>query len=197
MNNLSSSFNHAKSQSGRDCSEQTKLISDMRLVWEQHVYWTRMLLISIADKLTDESAVAERLLQNPKNIADVFAGYYPTDTANIIVQLLTEHLQIGADLIIALRDRQTFQATQLEQQWYANADKMADAFSSISPYYEREDMKTMLYRHLDLTKEEVVMRLSGNYPEDINAFDEVEREALAMADHFSYGIIRQFPQKFI
>lgn len=176
--------------------KQINLINSMRLVWSQHVYWTRMLLISIAERLKDQDAVTGRLLQNPNDIGRIFADYYSRDVVETISGLLTEHLKIGAELITALRDEKTAYADMLNRQWYINADKMANAFSGINPYYEQEIMREMLYRHLDLTKQEVAMRLAGNYPADIKAFDMVEEEALLMADAFSVGIMRQFPQMF-
>ena len=172
------------------------LISNMRKAWEQHVYWTRLLLISIAERLKDQSATTARLLQNPKDIADIFANFYNADTAKTIDRLLTEHLQIGAALITALRDNKTSEAENLKRQWYLNADQMADAFSGINPYYNHDELRRMLYTHLDLTTQEVAMRLAGDYPADIKAFDRVEQEALSMADFFSFGIMRQFPQRF-
>jgi len=177
-------------------ANQISLINDMRLKWSQHVYWTRMLLISIAERLQDLDAVASRLMQNPDDIAGIFARYYAPDVADTIARLLTEHLQIGAQLITALRDGNKVLADELNRQWYINADKMANAFSSINPYYRQQDMRDMLYRHLELTTQEVAMRLAGKYPDDIKAFDAVEEEALSMADQFSYGIIMQFPQMF-
>lgn len=177
-------------------SMQISLINSMRLAWEQHVYRTRMLLISIAARLPDQSAVTDRLLQNPNNIADIFANYYSTDVTRKIAQLLTEHLQIGAALITALRDGKTVEADNLNRQWYINADKMAEAFSTINPYYNDEALREMLYTHLELTTQEIAMRLAGNYTADIEAFDKVEMEALSMADYFSSGLMRQFPQSF-
>jgi len=175
---------------------QIALFNQMRETWAQHVYWTRMLIISIVERLNDQNDVTNRLLKNPGDIAKIFAKYYPADTAKAIEGLLTEHLQIGAALITAVRDRDTAQADQLNRRWYANADKMAEAFSNISPYYSYEELQKMLYTHLDLTTQEVVARVSGNYPADINAFDQVEQEAMSMADYFTSGMIRQFPQKF-
>ena len=172
------------------------LRSNMREAWEQHVYWTRMLLISIAERLKDLPDVTARLMQNPKDLATLFALYYGADTAKTIEQLLTEHLQIGADLITALRDRKTDEAARLKNQWYINADKMAHAFSAINPYYRYDELRNMLHRHLELTTQEVAMRLAGNYSADIQAFEQVEREALLMADYFTTGIMQQFPHKF-
>ena len=177
--------------------KQFELLAGMRLVWSQHVYWTRLLLISIAERLKDQNATTARLLQNPADIAKIFAQYYPVSAAATIEQLLTEHLQIGAALITALRDEQTAQAQALTRRWYQNADQMADAFSGINPFYEREVVRNMLYTHLELTTKEVAARLAGNYPEDIAAFDQVERQAMEMADHFSAGLMHQFPQRFV
>jgi len=172
------------------------LINDMRLKWSQHVYWTRMLIISIAQRLPDLDAVTTRLMQNPNDIAGIFAGYYTPDITKTIADLLTEHLQIAAQLVVALRDGNHAVANALTRAWYINADKMAHAFSSINPYYEHQAMQEMLYSHLSLTTQEVAMRLAGNYSADIKAFDAVEAEALSMADTFSSGIEMQFPQRF-
>ena len=180
-----------------DFFERLDLLNRMRLVWEQHVYWTRMLLISIAERLKDQPEVTERILRNPYDIAKIYADYYPADTAKTIAELLTEHLQIGAELITALRDKKSAEADHLNHEWYINADKMADAFGSINPFYNSDELREMLYTHLELTTEEVKMRLAGNYKADIEAFDKVEKEALSMADYFAHGIIRQFPEKFI
>ena len=176
--------------------KQICLINDMRLKWSQHVYWARMLLISIADRLNDLGAVTARLMQNPQDIAEIFADYYGPDAARTITALLTEHLQIGSDLIIALRDGNAARANALKGQWYINADKMAEAFRGLNPYYEQKAMQEMLYTHLSLTTQQVAMRLACNYPADIKAFDAAEAEALSMADTFSSGIILQFPQMF-
>ena len=175
---------------------QFNLLKDMRTAWSQHVYWTRMLIISIVERLKDQDAVTNRLLKNPWDIANIFANYYTVDVAKAIAQLLTEHLQIGAALITALRDGRTVEAQNLQQQWYIQADKMAEAFGSINPYFNTEELKKMLRSHLDLTTQEVAMRIAGNYAADIEAFNKVEEQALNMADYFSSGIMNQFPQRF-
>ncbi|MCL2509210.1 MAG: LysM peptidoglycan-binding domain-containing protein [Oscillospiraceae bacterium] len=187
---------HSNPPSCPNPQKQITLINDMRLAWEQHIYWTRLLLVSIAERLKDQEAVTNRLLQNPHDIADIFARFYSENTANHIARLLTQHLQIGSALITALRDGKTAEADTLTRQWYANADMMADAFSSINPFFNREELRQMLYKHLQLTTQEVTARLAGNYEADIDAFNRVEQEALSMADYFSSGIMRQFPQKF-
>ena len=158
--------------------------------------WTGMLLISIAENLKDLDATQTRLLQNPKDIANVFRKYYGNAIANRIQQLLTEHLVIGKDLIVVLKDGNQEQATILNTKWYQNADEMAEAFSSINPFYPKDEIRRMLYEHLRLTTSEVDNRLKGNYAEDIRSYDMVQKEILRMSQFFVNGIVKQFPNLF-
>lgn len=177
-------------------NNEVQLLKQMNLVWEQHIMWTRMLLISIAENLKDLNATQTRLLENPKDIADVFRRYYGNAVANKIQQLLTEHLVIGKDLIVALKNKNKEQAEKLNARWYQNADEMAEAFSSINPFYPREEIRKMLYEHLRLTTSEVNNRLKGNYKEDINDYDMIQKEILKMSQFFVAGIVNQFQNLF-
>lgn len=175
---------------------EVNLLEQMNLVWEQHIMWTRMLLISIAENLKDLEATQARLLKNPKDIANVFRTYYGVNVANQIEKLLTEHLVIGKDLIVALKNNNQKEAIELNKKWYQNADDMAEAFSSINPFYPKEEIRKMLYEHLRLTTDEVNARLKGEYIADINAYDMVQKEILRMSHFFVNGIVRQFPNFF-
>ncbi len=121
---------------------------------------------------------------------------FDLSVANRIENLLTEHLSIGKDLIVALKNNSQRLANELNDKWYKNANEMANFFSSINPYYSREKLCDMLYDHLELTSDEVDARLKKDYKADINAFDKVQREVLNMSQYFVDGIVRQFPNLF-
>lgn len=175
---------------------QVNLLEQMNLVWLEHILWTRMLLISIAENLADLDATRARLLQNPRDIANVFRRYYGNDVANTIQRLLREHLVIGEELIVALKNGNQTLAQELNTKWYKNADDMAEAFSSINPFYPKEEVRQMLYEHLRLTTNEVSARLKKDYSADIRAYDMVQREILRMSKFFVDGIVKQFPNLF-
>ncbi len=175
---------------------QVNLMEQMNLVWLEHILWTRMLLISIASNLQDLDATQTRLLQNPKDTANVFRKYYGNNIADTIQKLLTEHLVIGKNLIVALKSNDEKLAKELNNKWYKNADEMAIAFSSINPFYPREQLRQMLYKHLSLTTDEINARLKKDFSADIKAYDMVQKEILDMANFFSNGIVRQFPNLF-
>lgn len=177
-------------------ANQVRLLEQMNLVWEQHIMWTRMLLISIVGDLKDLDATQARLLRNPRDIANIFRIYYGNNVANEIERLLTEHLVIGKEIIVAAKNKNQEQVNILNRRWYQNADQMAEAFSSINPFYPLEEIRQMLYDHLRLTTIEVTERINGNYTEDINAYDMVQQEILRMSSFFVNGIVMQFPSLF-
>lgn len=50
----------------------------------------------------------------------------------------------------------------------------------------------MLFRHLELTEQEAVLVLNGQYQESIRIYDRIQAQALGMADFMACGIIKQF-----
>ena len=190
--------NTNNSQNGETCISQIamNLSDEMNTLWEQHVFWTRLFLISVAENLKDLEETKKRLLRNPIDIANVYRRYYGNTIAQRIQNLLTEHLEIGGDLIVALKNKDNLKAQELDKKWQKNADEIAELLSSINPYYNRQELQQMLYEHLALTTEEVKARLRGDYKADIEAFDRVEKEALKMASYFTGGIWKQFRNMF-
>ncbi|CAN5441250.1 hypothetical protein BH20ACI3_BH20ACI3_19430 [soil metagenome] len=53
-----------------------------------------------------------------------------------------------------------------------------------------------MHDHLNLTTNEVVARLHGDWAGDIAAYDSVHSQILQMADMLSAGIVKQYPGKF-
>ena len=154
---------------------QVDLLKRMNLAWEQYIMWTRMLLISIAD---------------------IFRRYYGNSFANRIENLLTEHLKICKDLIVALKNNNQNLIKELSDKWYKNADDMSEAFSSVNPFYSKEKVRDMLYDHLEVTTDEVTARLRKDYSADIADFDKVQQEVLKMSQYFVEGIFKQFSNLF-
>lgn len=172
------------------------LSNEMRMLWEQHVFWTRLLIVSILGSLKDLQETEKRLLRNPDDIGRIYGKFYGPRIQKTVTDLLTEHLVIGAELVTAFKNEDTKEINRLNTLWYDNADRMAKAFASFNPFYIEADLRKMLYTHLDLTKNEVALRLKGDYAGDTANFDKLEMEAIGMADYFTMGIVCQFSCMF-
>jgi LysM repeat protein len=169
----------------------------LRMLWEQHVVWTRLAIISTVFGLPDAEVVTGRLLRNPKDFEAALKPVYGDKIASKFADLLESHLVIAAQLVKAAKAGDNKAATDAEKRWYANADEIAAFLGSINPYWSEKDWKEMLHEHLALTKLEAVDMLTKKYEEGISTFDKIEKQALDMADMMVYGIVKQFPDKFI
>lgn len=89
---------------------QICLFGRISRLWEQHVYLTRFFIISTVSELGDLQAVTKRLLQKPKDFAQLLCRFFGGKAAGRFEKLFTEHLMIGGDLVNAAKtDRPTGQ----------------------------------------------------------------------------------------
>lgn len=172
---------------------QIEFKNHMRLLWEQHVAWTRMAIMSLVFGLPDTDAVLARLLQNAPDMGNALKPFFGEAIGNTYSGLITEHLTIAADLVKAAKAGDTNKAAAIEKKWYANGDEIISFLSRILPYLPKEEFKKMFYEHLALTKGQAVAMLNKDYQTSIQMYDRNERMALMMADMIRNAILLQFP----
>lgn len=184
---------------GRYCVNQaeTDFVNMNRLLWMEHVNWTRMTIISIVFGLPDLPYVQERLLRNATDLGNCLRPFYGDQIADRYAALIKEHLVLAAELVTAAAKGDEKTAAEKEKEWYRNADDIAMFLSSINPYLETEEVRAMFYTHLALTKYEAVCMIQKNFQEDIEVFDQIVAEALAMSDMIANAIVKQFPNMFL
>jgi hypothetical protein len=179
-------------------AQKEAFAAQMRKLWEDHITWTRLFIVSDAtlpDTLPDLGPTTRRLLANQDDIGDAIARFYGRAAGDHLTELLKEHILGAAALLNAAKAGQD--TAEACAAWYANANEIADFLHEANPRnWSRTEMRDMMKMHLDLTLEEAVARLSGDYEGDIAAYDKVHTEILEMADMLSSGIIAQFPQAF-
>ncbi|WP_230203604.1 LysM peptidoglycan-binding domain-containing protein [Bacillus massiliigorillae] len=173
-----------------------ELRSDMRSLWEQHVAWTRMAIMSLVFNLPDVNVVLTRLLQNAPDMGDSLRPFYGKRNAKKYSELIKEHLLIAADLVKVAIAGNTQEVERLEKKWYANGDDIVQFLSSINPNFPKEEFRKMFYEHLALTKAEAVAMITKDYKTSVELYNKIEAEALEMADEISDAIVKQFPRKF-
>jgi hypothetical protein len=169
----------------------------MRKLWEDHVTWTRLYIVSVAANLPDRDATAQRLLRNQADIGNAIKPFYGNEAGDKLTALLRTHILTAADLLAAAKAGNTTKVNDASKRWTANADEIATFLSAANPSaWPAVEMRSMMRRHLDLTLQEATARLKADWAADIAAYDKVHDQILEMADMLSAGIIRQFPDKF-
>ncbi len=166
-------------------------------LWEEHVAWTRLAIISLTTKAPDTQATVARLLANQTDIGNAVKPFYGAAAGKQLTALLREHILIAADLIAVAQKGDEAGVSTQQTRWTKNADQIADFLSGANPrHWKQGEMRHMMHEHLRLTTNEVVARLTQNWTADVKAYDRVEREILQMSEMLADGLVAQFPSRF-
>jgi hypothetical protein len=75
----------------------------MRKLWEDHITWTRLAIVSFAAGGADLQATETRLLRNQTDIGNAIKPFYGDDAGNKLTALLKEHIMGAVDLLAAAK----------------------------------------------------------------------------------------------
>jgi hypothetical protein len=203
--NNSTDTTQTKSDSTGDNSRMTASVNSekkgelrtaMRQLWEDHVTWTRNVILCVMDGLPGTDQAVTRLLKNQDDIGNAIKPYYGDDAGKKLSDLLHVHITTAADLLKAAKTDNNAAFDDANKKWTANADEISDFLSKANPNWKLDDVKMMMHDHLKLTTDEAVARKKKDYAGDVQAYDKVHDEILKMSDMLTDGIVKQFPDKF-
>ena len=184
-------------KSGDVTKKEVALHDGMRKLWEDHITWTRLFIVSAVGDLPDKQATTERLLRNQVDIGNAIKPFYGKAAGNQLTDLLQEHIVVAGDLLGAAAAGDQDEVAHQSKVWYRNGNQIGDFLHKANPdNWHRKEMRSMMRKHLDLTLGEAVAHLEGRYTDDVRFYDKIHRQILHMADMLSDGIVAQFPARF-
>jgi hypothetical protein len=77
----------------------------MRKLWEDHIMWTRVFIISAAADLPDKAAATDRLLQNQVDVGNAIKPYYGDAAGDQLTEEVVARLQGNWAADIAAYDK--------------------------------------------------------------------------------------------
>lgn len=168
----------------------------MRGLWEDHVSWTRVFLVSAIAGLPDTSAAQARLLQNQVDIGNAIKPFYGEDAGNMLTSLLHDHIALAARVVVDAKTGDMADLRIASNLWYANADEIAAFLAAANSNWPLDHLRSMMRTHLDQTLAEATARLTADWATDVSSYDAVEDHILHMSDVLGDGIVAQFPDRF-
>ena len=171
--------------------------NEMRRLWEDHIVWTRLAIVSLTTDAPDTEATVGRLLRNQDEIGAAIAPFYGEAAGDELARLLRDHIVIAAELVAAARAGDSDAVADAQARWGANADEIAAFLAAANPRaWDEAVLRASLEEHLRLTTDEALARLAGDWEADVAAYDAIHAHVLGLADVLSTGIVRQFPGRF-
>lgn len=177
-------------------TSSVQLNNALRKLWIDHTIWTRSYIVSALSGLEDQEKVLERLLQNQADIGNAIKPYYGEEAGNRLAELLREHILIAGKVVDAAKSGNQDLLKKYNAEWYKNADDLALFLSKANPNWNNNELKELLYMHLQLVTDQVVTRIKKDWDGEISAYDKGENHIIKLADTLTTGIIKQFPNKF-
>ena len=169
----------------------------MRKLWEDHITWTRLAIVTFADGSAGFRATAARLLRNQTAIGDAIKPFYGKAAGDRLTALLDDHITIAVAVLKAAKSGDTEAFRSATRRWYRNANAIADFLAKANPRsWPDTVMRADMKKHLDQTLAEASDELQGHYHASVRDYEAVHRHIQAMADMLSNGIIRAFPGAF-
>jgi hypothetical protein len=177
--------------------KQVALREDMRRLWEDHLTWTRLAIISLTTDSPDTEATVGRLLKNQADIGNAVKPFYGKKAGNELTNQLRRHILIAADVIAAAKAGDSAKLADAQARWAKNGDDIAAVLATVNPrYWKLGRMKAELRMHLKLTTDEAVARLKGDWSGDVAAYEKIHTHMLHLSDVLSNGLMKQFPRRF-
>lgn len=150
---------------------------NMLRLWTDHVVWTRQVIVSSLAGLPDVPTALERLMRNQDELGAAFGS--PS-----IGSLLREHIRIAVELVKAAAASNDFETIRQDALWHRNASEIARTLAALNHHWPERELRSMMFEHLALTKQEAVARIQGDWAKDVQTFDAILTQALKMAAMF-------------
>jgi hypothetical protein len=188
---------HAHGTAVAASADESALRSDMRVLWEDHIVWTRLAIISLTTGSPDTSATVGRLLKNQVDIGNAVKPFYGKAAGDRLTAELRRHILIAADVVAAAKAGDQAKLADAQERWRKNANDIARLLNSVNPrFWKLGAMQVEMQKHLSLTTQEAVARLEGEWVADVAAYDRIHHHILHLSDVLANGLIQQFPQRF-
>lgn len=175
-----------------------------RYVWEGHVNYISKAIEAMMDRQNavtqgrpmEVEVIQARLDKNSEAIGDLLRPYYGSVVATKLSDLIKAHVQNGLATINAINQNQD--TTELKAASFVNGEEIAKFRNSLDPInWPYDAFIGMWNSHLDCTAEQAKYRSEINYTGEMAAYDSCRDGIIKIADCFSNGITKKFPEKFV
>lgn len=173
-------------------AEQLALISNLRQLWMQLAIWSRSLIVSTAGNLGDIPMITDRLIYLPEAFTAVLGQYFEPQASDRFRELLMEHIAAVLALVSAEKNNDIQTVNQETVKLYNNANRIAAYLVSIDSYWSREHWQIILDDYIEMLLADLVARMAGEYANEIDIFDDLQTQALKLADYMAQGMMQKF-----
>ena len=179
-------------QISEECQKQITLLSNLRRVWAQHVWWSRLYILSIVYDLPYQDLIFNRTLRNSSDFFRFLERFYTPKQLKPIETLFEEYNKTKSTYLYNKVAGNSYAASIYRKRWYEIADQLADLMYQLNPFLPPSRSKPLIYSLIEGTDSQVENMLIGQTEKEIMFFDMIELEAYEFADFIATGMMSHF-----
>jgi hypothetical protein len=168
---------------------------NMRALWESRATLLRGYIICAINDSNDLLEAKNRLLNNASDLGASIKPYYGYFAGGILTGFLKKDVELTEKFIKRSKTGNKKDIDWTRKELHSNASMLA-GFFAIPKNQTIEELKGMLYKHLDLTIGEIEAILNKDGTNDLDYYEKDRTHMLMFSDVLTAGIVRQFPDKF-
>lgn len=168
----------------------------IKRLWLEQLGYTRQLVISTLAELPDLEKLKARLAKNQEDLAEEFKAFYGEEGSEKWTALLKKHAALTEEIIKTLAKGTQEQFLEVNAQWEASAEEMAEFIRGRCPKLLKEDLNNLFFKQMNAVSGQVNARLKKDWDSDFAYYDKALAGILTLADTMAEGVIAQFPKRF-
>lgn len=177
--------------------KEIELYTSMRRLWTDHMQYTYTTVDAFFHNPDALQPTLARLLRNQRETGDAFIPYYGKAAGDHLGDLLTTHIKLAVPVLKAAQAGDETALNKALDDWYANAQEVADFLTELNPqYWPSSVMRPLWKKHITQTTAYSVDLLKGDYARSIKDYDKAFDHMMMLSDTLSQGIIGTFPNRF-
>ena len=168
---------------------EMNLIFRARMIWRDLATWFRAYMIGLYGNIGNVDAVNRRLYEIPVQYGNIFRLFFGDQITEQLIFFVTQYIALYQSLFIARLNNDVESVNKYTQQLYQNIEARAGLFSTVNPYWNENEIASLITSFTNMNVEAAKSLLRGEYNKSIDVFDRLLSYTTVMGDFLSEGLL--------
>lgn len=168
---------------------EMNLIFRARMIWRDLATWLRAYMISLYGNIGNVDAINQRLYKIPVQYGNIFRLFFGDQITEQLIFFVKQYIALYQSLFIALLNNDVESVNKYTQQLYQNIEARAGLFSTVNPYWNENEIASLITSFTNMNVEAAKSLLRGEYNKSIDVFDRLLSYTTVMGDFLSEGLL--------
>ncbi len=175
--------------------EQLNDIYTVGMFWFELNAWVRRYMLSRYAGIGNPEMAYARLQQVVVDFVNTMQEFFPEFDADAYLQLFFEYTELLDEFLTAMMENDVNEVNRITRELYNNADARTAFAASISPLWDENQWRSVMYENLSYTIQESTTFLTEDYARNIDIFTRLMDRAETLSSFLSQSLFNVITQQ--